>query len=337
LFILLQLQQPPSPRCRCLAYKILANVVRSDDAYVAQLSDYFLGLVTEFRRLQDDLDSDDEAIAIVASMLPVFPALLRCRPVVCPVPIREIAAILLDLMSNEFLVANAVAAQDEATDCQDVAVIGLFYNQRFFDRYFELCHDSSATVRVRVYSILNHFAQLDFCELQRFLLPAFSGLSFGPDNAELTVVLEICYNLIVKDEQTAARLIRTDVFRVLSEEASSLAIACKEIWLFAWSAIWTLKYRECVDDVINFVMLFVETGIDMFLAIDDTARRMLLEGFVSLKQFCQANGACPISAAVRQMIEDEGFVTVLTALVDDPTSKERTRAQAQDLLPAADQ
>jgi hypothetical protein len=31
-FILLQLQQPASLRFRCLAYKILANVVRSDDA-----------------------------------------------------------------------------------------------------------------------------------------------------------------------------------------------------------------------------------------------------------------------------------------------------------------
>jgi hypothetical protein len=336
-FILQQLQQPPSPRCRCLAYKVLANVVRSDDAHVRHLSDYFPGLIAEFHRLRDDLDSDDDAVSIVAAMLPVFAALPRCRRIVSPVIVRDIAAILLDLMSSEFLVARAVAAQDDATDCQDITVVAIFYNQRFFDRYFELCCHPSAAVRLHVYSILNHFTQLEFCELQRFLLPAFSDLEFRTHDAELAVLLEICYNLIVKDEQTAAGLVRTNVFRVLSQDVLRLPIACKEIWILALSAIWTLRYQDCIDEIIQFVPLFVETGISMFGAIDETAKRMLLEGFVSLKQFCLVNSGCAVNSTVREMIEEEEFVAALTELVDDPTSKERVRALAQDLLPDADQ
>jgi hypothetical protein len=322
-------QQLNSFEYSSFVYKIYANFIAADDCFFKDFisSGGFLEMVLKIDRFIQTINVNEYSIRILKAISLILPQIFISVDHIQPELIEIAGNSVFALIMNPRTYSFAISAMDESTNVQNVSVVRVFYDHRFFDRCYSLCHDENSFVRLHMFSILNHFTQLELCDLERFLFPAFQSfdLSFefhGTD--EIEKLMEISYNLIVKGREVAVSVIEGGIFRYLSGNTECFTWKLRELWCLNFAAV--LK-MGIIAPVFEFVNEFVRNGCEIFETVDYFSQRLILEGISVLKRFFERVEGCRFQCVFERLPEFEDFMKCLPDFVNSSCDCVRNLAE----------
>jgi hypothetical protein len=263
--------------------------------------------------------NDGEALTLAKAVCLVLPSIFLSPDVTRSELIDMAANLLLALMRHPRAYQFAVVALNDATDVQNVSVVRVFYDQRFFDCYFALCGDESASVRSNMLSVFNHFTQLGLSDIERFLLPALQSLDLTHgefEDCEIEKILEIGYRLIVRGPELAAAVFAAPAFGVFGANASQLAWHAKVLWCVCCGAGWRVMVPEVCGPLFECAAEFLSKACEVFESADYLCQKVILEGMVALKMFVQAAPVGTFEDLFAASVEFVEFKAVLHEKLD---------------------
>jgi hypothetical protein len=225
-----------------------------------------------------------------------MPSVFVCCGYGRPDLIERAANCLLAMMGHPQMYPCAVEAVDEATDLENVSVIRVFYNSRLFDRCFVFCGDDKPAVRFRMFSILNHFTQLEMSDIQQFLLPVFQSLDLtlgALSDRELERLVEIGYNLIGKGPEAAEIVFKTAIFRNLTENVDHWTWHLKVLWCVSYARGWRMWAGTVSELLVEFADIFLRIACQVLESPHEWSHKAILEGMMALKEFTEIRHYCP--------------------------------------------